>query len=331
MFLCYKIQFYSMEFSDETNNVILERKEAIDDYMISNLHQDDSVLDDSVKHLIKAGGKRLRPILFLLSIESFGNNYNDYIPLATGIECLHTTSLMQDNHPIMDDHDKRRNVETIHNKYNSEVSILASNILRSKATSLSTRMNVSSEEMTQIAEGLDSVVENMCKGQRMDLKFENEEIIDEDSYIEMISNKTASIYRFSTEIAGILSGTDEENIANLRGFGENLGIAFQITDDVLDIDGEDIGKELRADLRDNKKTIVTIHTYEAGYPIFSEKYDIDEKIDMIEKAGSIQYARSISSKYLNNSKDSFNKIRFTDEDKSKYIKEIVNSLNSREY
>lgn len=289
-----------MDLNRDTSLLINSRKKMVNNYIERNLDIDDDVLEESVKHLPIAGGKRLRPIILILSAEAVSDVEHDNVtPVAAGFEALHTSSLIQDDHPSMDDHSMRRGVSTVHEKYDSAVSVLSSDILRSKATTWCTRIDRPTSTITRIIEEFDRTVEDMCIGQRKDLSFEKgEQSVTIEDYMDMIGKKTARMYGSCAKCGAITSQGSEREIETFERFGYQLGVGFQIVDDILDIRSAKTGKDSNSDIRNNKRTIVTMHANDKGKPIFSDSYTVEDKIGMIEEAGSVEYAKELAEEQI---------------------------------
>lgn len=322
-----------MKLSNKSSSIISSRKRAVDNYIYQNLDINDSELENAVNYLPSAGGKRLRPILLILSAETVSSiQYDDMIPIAAGFEALHTSSLIQDDHPSMDNHKMRRGVKTLHREYDSAISVLSSDILRSKATTWCTRIDRPKSVIKTIIEEFDKTVEEMCIGQRMDLQFEGENHnVSVDKYINMVSKKTAQIYSSSAKCGVIASQSSKQNIEKFERFGKLLGIGFQIIDDILDIQAEITGKDSSSDIRNKKETIITIHARSEGKPIFSDRYSPGEKIDMINEANSISYAREMAEEYIDEAIDEIAEVKAENEDSYEALIEIAEETKRRQY
>jgi geranylgeranyl diphosphate synthase type I len=301
--------------------------------MYQNLSIDDRKLENAVNYLPNAGGKRLRPVLLILSAESVSNiKYDNIVPVAAGFEALHTSSLIQDDHPSMDNHNMRRGVKTLHKEYDSAISVLSSDILRSKATTWCTRIDRPKHVMESIIEEFDKTVSQMCIGQKMDLQFERENRdVSVDEYIDMVSKKTAQIYSSSAKCGVIASQSSKQNIEKFERFGKLLGIGFQMIDDILDIQGEITGKDSSSDVENNKRTIVTIRAQNQGKPIFSDSYNTEEKIDMIEDSDSIPYAQETAEEYIDKAINEINDIKTEKQDSYDALMEIAEKTKRRRH
>jgi geranylgeranyl diphosphate synthase type II len=206
-----------------------------------------------VTYSLSIGGKRIRPILALLSCNLFTDRITDKCILpATGLEIFHCFTLVHDD--IMDKADMRRNQPSIHKKWNVNTAILSGDAMCMEAYKL-----LCYAEKTKISEILHSFNKaalNVCEGQQYDMNYENKTIVTEDDYLKMIELKTAALIAVSTKIGAIMGNASTADIDRLAKLGLNLGLAFQIQDDILDSysDSKKIGKDTGLDIANNKKT-----------------------------------------------------------------------------
>lgn len=211
-------------------------------------------------YIINGGGKRLRPLLVLLSVKAVGGRLVKAYNAATAVELLHNFTLVHDD--IMDNADKRRNLLTIHNKYDLSTAILAGDSLLSVAYEyLLKDCNGNSKVILQeFTKGLIEV----CEGQSLDKDFEIRKAVSINEYIKMIKKKTAAMMEMCCCIGATLGGGNENEITALASYGRNIGIAFQINDDLLDITGNenDFGKFVGGDLVEGKKTFLFLKALE---------------------------------------------------------------------
>jgi len=212
-----------------------------------------------MKYTLSAGGKRLRPVLLLLSCEAVGGHIRDCLPAAAAVELLHNFTLVHDD--IMDQDDKRRGRETVHKKWNENVAILAGDGLL--ALAYDSLMKVRCSQIQRIGKIFSEALLTVCEGQALDGEFESRQMVSLDEYFNMIQKKTARLFAMSCEIGAICGGGDETEIEHLRKFGELLGKAFQIQDDLLDItiSEETLGKSYGSDVKQGKKTFLVIHAF----------------------------------------------------------------------
>ena len=211
-------------------------------------------------YIINEGGKRLRPLLVLLSVKAVGGKLLKAYNAAAAVELLHNFTLVHDD--IMDNADKRRNLLTLHKKYDLSTAILAGDSLLSVAYEyLLKDCNGNSKIiLKEFTKGLIEV----CEGQSLDKDYEIRKTVSIEEYILMIKKKTAAMMEMCCSIGAILGGGSKKEINALAGFGKNIGIAFQIHDDLLDITGNenDFGKFVGGDLVEGKKTFLFIKALE---------------------------------------------------------------------
>jgi geranylgeranyl diphosphate synthase type I len=252
------------------------------------------------RHLVDAGGKRLRPSMLLIAAEAAGGDPSVLTPAAVSIELVHNFTLIHDD--IMDNADIRRGRPAVHTMWGTSGAILAGDTLYSKAfqilgmTAVDPRLVLSSMDM------LSGTCTAICEGQWLDLEFEDRGRVLEAEYMEMIEKKTGILYGASAGIGAILSGAPIEVVRGLDEFGRLAGMGFQIQDDVLDLTAPEsvLGKRRGGDLIEGKKTLIAIHAFDHGVllDIFGRKdatpEDIENALAALERSGSIDYARSRS-------------------------------------
>lgn len=205
-------------------------------------------------YFLGLGGKRLRPVLTLLSAELGGKNADDAIHAAAAIELFHNFSLIHDD--IMDNAPIRRGLPTVHEKWNSNIAILSGDVLLVKAYELLSNQN--NEHIPALYKLFNKTAIEVCEGQQMDMDFEERNNVSISEYLEMIRLKTSVLLGCALEFGFIISNQTENNRKCIYDFGVNLGIAFQIQDDILDLfgDPEKVGKQVGGDVKSNKKTLL---------------------------------------------------------------------------
>ncbi|HDQ26086.1 MAG TPA: polyprenyl synthetase family protein [bacterium] len=220
-----------------------------------------SVLHKSMRYSLFAGGKRLRPILAILTAQACSAPYSRVLPAACGLEMIHTYSLIHDDLPAMDNDDMRRGIPTCHVKFGEAAAILAGDALLTKAFEL-IALNGRVKGVTPAAAvnaaaeiGAAAGADGMVGGQVVDMLFEGRRVTPKElSFIH--SHKTGALITASITAAAMLAGAGEAKIRHFRGFGEKIGLAFQIADDILDITGDEkkLGKTKGKDLKAGKAT-----------------------------------------------------------------------------
>ena len=225
---------------------------------ISNLNFPDQPnnLYDPLKYFMKIGGKRMRPILALMACELFEKPREDAMNVALAVEIFHNFSLIHDD--IMDEAPLRRGHETVHKKWNPNVAILSGDVLFVKAYSL--LANYNGDTLSDLLQIFNKTAIEVCEGQQWDMDFETSESVSIPDYLKMIANKTAVLLGCSLEMGAIVANAKKEDRQALYKFGVNLGTAFQLQDDLLDVygDTEKFGKQIGGDILSNKKTFLLL-------------------------------------------------------------------------
>lgn len=223
-------------------------------------HNKPASLYEPCSYIIQSGGKRLRPFLVIISAMAAGAKQTSVYNAAIAVELLHNFTLVHDD--IMDNADKRRGRLTLHKKYDVNAAILAGDNLLAMAYRylLKDCRNNDKAVLNSFTTGVIEV----CEGQSLDKDFELRSNVSIDEYYEMIGKKTAALIKMCCSIGGRLGGGNEKEIKALEKYGENLGLAFQIQDDYLDIAGDEkaFGKKIGGDLMEGKKTFLFIKAYE---------------------------------------------------------------------
>ncbi len=237
----------------------------------------------SMRYSVLAGGKRLRPVMCLEACRIFGGNIEDAIPTACAIEILHTQSLIHDDLPCMDNDDFRRGKPTNHKVFGEAIAVLAGDALLSFAPQLILQKSKNLDNKTKL-----KLIEEYCNtagaygliaGQVVDIQSEGRKISPET--LEFIhTHKTADLFKFALKSGAIIAGTDESRILSMQEFGQKLGFAFQICDDILDETSsfEELGKTLGKDKQAQKSTFTSIFGLEKARSevicLLNEAHDI---------------------------------------------------------
>ena len=254
-------------------------------------------LYEAGRHLVDAGGKRLRPSMLLLAAEACGGKARALAPAAVSIELIHNFTLIHDD--IMDNADVRRGRAAVHKIWGQSGAILAGDTLYSKAFQLLGTTSVRPEQVLGSMNLLSETCTAICEGQWLDMEFEARERVSEPEYMEMIEKKTGVLFGAAAGMGALLSGASSQAVAALYEFGKLTGMGFQLQDDVIDlITPESVsGKRQGGDLVEAKKTLIMIHAFAHGVSVdvFGKKDatagQIKESIELLQKSGSIEYAR----------------------------------------
>jgi len=215
-----------------------------------------SQLYKAAAHLIVNGGKRLRPYMVVKSCQVLGGKTKEAITAAGAVEMVHNFTLVHDD--IMDNDEMRHGVPTTHKRFGIPIAILAGDVLFSKAFQVVSKANLPSKSTSELVSRLSKACVDICEGQLLDIKMaENKKIPTQNKYIKMISKKTATLFDVSCSMGAICAKSKSKDISNLSSFGKNLGIAFQITDDLIGVMGNPkvTKKPVGNDLREGKKSL----------------------------------------------------------------------------
>jgi len=246
-----------MDFLKDYTNKINKALENIE------LSKDPCNLYDPLRYFFRLGGKRIRPILTLLAAEHFDKNgVTDPIQAALAVEIFHNFSLIHDD--IMDEAPVRRGQQTVHKKWDQNIAILSGDVMLVKAYQY---LNTYSPEIAnQLIQVFNKTAIEVCEGQQMDMDFEKISNVTKEEYIRMITLKTSVLLGCALQMGAIIGGANSKEQSDLYAYGLNLGIAFQIQDDLLDLygDPELVGKQVGGDIVANKNTLLMIVAKEAA-------------------------------------------------------------------
>ncbi|HZY10110.1 MAG TPA: polyprenyl synthetase family protein [Bacteroidota bacterium] len=232
-------------------------KSTIDKRLLSFLEtRKPASVYDPIRYVVSVGGKRVRSILLLLSCEAVGGSVQSALPAAVAIELFHNFTLVHDD--VMDNARLRRGKPTVHAKWDSNVAILAGDELI--ALAYQSLLQTRSRYCDRIFNAFTDAFIQVCEGQGLDKEYEVRDRVDLDDYLCMIKKKTGRVIAAAAEIGALIGEGSERQITALRRFGEYLGRAFQVQDDILDIAGdrEELGKEIGGDLKEGKKTYLLL-------------------------------------------------------------------------
>jgi len=297
-------------------------------------------LNDPVRYVLSIGGKRLRPVLSLMACNLYSDKIDDAIIPATGLEIFHNFTLVHDD--IMDHAPMRRNVPTVHSKWNVNQAVLSGDVMAFIANDCF--LQTPSRHLLKVFRVFNKAAIEVCVGQQLDIDFEKSTIVSEEEYLEMIELKTAVLLAASAKIGAIIGGADDKESDLLYEFGKNLGLAFQIQDDLLDIYGDArvFGKIMGGDIISNKKTFLLVKALELAsveqtrqlHEQFASKdFDAETKVKKVIGLYDQLNIKSISEKlandYINTALSLLEKTGAKKERKSE-LEGIASSLIGRE-
>lgn len=245
------------------DEIFEERRAAVEEFLGHMPRGEKNLLKESMAYSLQCGGKRLRPVMFLITSELYGGKVEEVMPFAAAIEMIHTYSLIHDDLPAMDNDDYRRGKLTNHKVYGEAQAILAGDGLLTEAFYLMAVVGAyvpAHRVLTAIAHASDLAgINGMVKGQTFDVEGEGKDLsLDELKAIHR--DKTGALIRLSLMSAAILAGAPVQDIEKLSEFGHYLGLAFQIEDDILDHEStfEELGKPIGSDEENGKTTYITL-------------------------------------------------------------------------
>ena len=246
-----------------------EIRDSLNDYLKSYFNDKgnyNKIIYDSASYSLNIGGKRIRPILMILSYSMYKDNWKDILPMAAAMEMIHTYSLIHDDLPAMDNDDLRRGMPTNHKKYGEAIAILAGDTLLNEAMSLMMSFSLRNGEgalkaAVEIAEAAGP--EGMIGGQVVDIVSEGKKV-SKDVLNYMHLKKTGELIRVSVVVGAILAGANEDDKNKLHEFGQKLGLVFQIKDDILDVEGnvKKLGKNTLSDENNDKTNFISLYGLE---------------------------------------------------------------------
>jgi geranylgeranyl diphosphate synthase type II len=217
-------------------------------------------LYDPIRYIMSLGGKRLRPLLTILSANLFIDDWQKSLKPAAAVEVFHNFSLMHDD--IMDKAPIRRGKPTVHEKWNDNIAILSGDVMLVNAYEL--LLDVETDKLARVIRRFNKTAAEVCEGQQLDMNFETRWDVTEAEYLNMIRLKTSVLLGFALELGGIIAGADDHTTQQLYEAGVNMGLGFQLKDDLLDVygDPEKFGKQVGGDIISNKKTFLLIEALE---------------------------------------------------------------------
>lgn len=228
----------------------------VERYLLSRLRGSPEELYNAASHLIRNGGKRLRPYMVIRSCQMLGGSAADALPSAAAVEMIHNFSLVHDD--IMDNDEVRHGVPTTHRMFGESLAILAGDALFSKAYQVVSGTGAPPEVSSELVRRLAGGCVDICEGQQLDIAMaQDSRIPSRTEYLRMIRKKTAALFDVSCAMGAVCAGAEPSDISNLSAFGRNLGVAFQITDDLIGVMGDArlTKKPVGNDLREGKKTL----------------------------------------------------------------------------
>ena len=300
-----------------------------------------SGLYDPVKYVLSMGGKRIRPVLMLLSYGLFKDDVESVLMPACALETYHNYTLLHDD--LMDNADMRRGHETVHRKWDANTAILSGDSMLVLAYERMAKCNP--VYLSDVLHTFTETALEIGEGQQYDMEFETRNDVTEDEYIEVIRLKTSVLLACAQKIGAILAGASKQDQDNLYKFGEQIGLAFQLQDDYLDVYGDPkvFGKKVGGDIICNKKTYMLINAYnradaeqrrELQHWMEAETFNSDEKVAAVtaiyNKVGVDKLAIEKIAYYFEESKKYLDAVQVSDERKAElrlYAQKMMHRKN----
>ena len=297
-------------------------------------------LNDPVKYILSIGGKRLRPVLALMACNLFNDKIDDAVIPAAGLEVFHNFTLVHDD--IMDHAPVRRNLPTVHSKWNLNQAVLSGDVMAFIANECF--LQTPEHCMLKVFRVFNKAAIEVCIGQQLDIDFEKAAIVSHEEYLRMIELKTAVLLAASAKIGAIIGGSDDREANLLYEFGRNLGLAFQIQDDLLDIYGDIkvFGKILGGDIISNKKTYLLVKALEIAsveqakqlheqfaLKEFDPEIKVKTVVEHYNQLNIKNISENLANDYINTAFSLLDKIRVINERKTE-LAGIASSLIGRD-
>lgn len=298
-------------------------------------------LYEPIKYVLSMGGKRIRPTLMLLAYNLYKENPEDILMNACALETYHNYTLLHDD--LMDNADMRRGHLTVHKKWNDNTAILSGDSML--VLSFQRMMQCDAKHLKDILDLFTVTALEIGEGQQYDMEFETRNDVKEEEYIEMIRLKTSVLLACALKIGAILADASAEDADNLYKFGEQIGLAFQLQDDYLDVYGDSkvFGKDIGGDITSNKKTYMLINAFNKANDaqrkeltrwVSARDFDRNEKVDAVTRLyneiGIDQLAQDKIAYYFAQSKKFLDAVNVPEEKKEE-LRKYAQKMMKRQY
>ncbi|MCS7110898.1 MAG: polyprenyl synthetase family protein [Ignisphaera sp.] len=323
-----------------------EVSKKVENFIYDVVKGEPKILYDSALHYIRAGGKRIRPLLTVLSSRMCGGSEDIAIPGAAAVEVLHTFTLVHDD--IIDRDEFRRGVPTVHKVWGTDMAIISGDLLYAYAYRCLIRSRdygVPNDRILRALDALTNAAITVAEGQSLDMLLPSIDNVDTNMYIDMIRKKTAALFASSAAIGAILADGDCEAIEKLKESMINAGTAFQIRDDILGLVGDEktLGKPIYSDIREGKMTILVIYTLNKVDESKKKRlrsvlgdrkaslHELSEAAEIIRSSGAVEYAESLAEQYAARAIEISRSIDSKDSEALHMFREVVEFMVKRNY
>lgn len=298
-------------------------------------------LYNAMRHIPLAGGKRLRPIMAILTCEIVGGNPEKAIPYAASLETIHNFTLVHDD--VMDDDDLRHGVDACHIVYGLPTAINAGDALFAYSFEMITDTDVNNDIKNKLVKHVARTVREIAEGQQMDVDFENIENVSSAEYLKMIELKTAILFGAAAYGGALIGGTEDDEAKRLRSMAISIGLGFQIWDDYLDATASEklLGKPSGSDIIQGKRTLLVIKTLEKADKEQGEKLqkildkgsnnakEISEAVNIMKECGALEECKEIALSNLENAKKILS--NYKDSEARRNLEELLRFMVERKY
>jgi geranylgeranyl diphosphate synthase type I len=276
---------------------------------------DSDKLRKAIRHIPMAGGKRLRPVIAMITADAISEKGEKTIPFGISLELIHNFTLLHDD--VMDEDDLRRGVPTVHVLFDEATAINAGDVLFARAFETLTNADVDDAVLRKLVRETAEAVRKIGEGQQMDKDYENRTDINENDYLKMIEYKTATLFKIACKGGAMIAGGSQDQVNAMEEYGRLLGMGFQIWDDYLDLKADEklLGKPVGSDIKNGKRTLMVVHGLERmdeeekkeflsvlGNLNASEE-EVKKTIGLLEKVGSIKFAEQMALDFAQKSKE----------------------------
>lgn len=294
-------------------------------------------LYEPIRYIMNLGGKRIRPVMVLMASELFNDDVNIALDVALAIETFHNFTLVHDD--IMDNAPLRRGAQTVHEKWGSNNAILSGDVMMVESNKHLSKVAIN--VIKPVLDTFNATAQGVCEGQQLDMEFEQRSDVSINEYLEMIRLKTAVLLGGAMKLGAIVGGASEHNANLLYNFGENLGVAFQLQDDILDVYGnpEKFGKQVGGDIIANKKTFLHLQALklaqdEEASLLISENTKPEVKVEIVtnlyNKYKIKELATAEMEKHLVLANDALTSLE-VDDHKKENFRALVQQILEREH
>ena len=324
------------------NEILKERgvpiERALEKYLTI---QPPNRLYNAMRHIPLAGGKRLRPIMAILTCEIVGGKPEKTIPYAVSLETIHNFTLVHDD--VMDDDDLRHGVDACHIVYGLPTAINAGDALFAYAFEMITDTDVNNDVKNKLVKHVARTVREIAEGQQMDVDFENMENVSSAEYLKMIELKTAILFGAAAYGGALIGGTEDDEAKRLRSMAISIGLGFQIWDDYLDATASEklLGKPSGSDIIQGKRTLLVIKTLEKADKEQGEKLqkildkedndtkEISEAVNIMEECGALEECKEIALSNLESAEKILS--NYKDSEARRNLEELLRFMVERKY